>query len=172
MEKNKKKRVQEHSNNGTKINNQLISEVHGDIMYGHKGQFKTKEQILQSYRWPGMDKHINDHPPQCDKCQNTKKEKRATTYFVSPLPQCTMPKQRIHMDLFGPLKTSQSGKKYIMVVTDAFTKYVELTAISDKQAEAVATAILTKWLCRRGLPAEIVSDGGKDFCNEILEKML
>ena len=154
------------------ITNQLISEVHGNIMYGHEGQFKTKERILQSYWWPGMDKHINEHLQQCEKCQRTKKEKRATTNFVSPLPQCTMPNQRIHMDLFGPLKTSQSGKKYIMVVTDAFTKYVELIAIPDKQAETVATALFSKWLCRHGLPAEIVSDGGKEFCNEIVDKML
>ena len=31
------------------ITNQLISEVHGNVMYGHEGQFKTKERILQSY---------------------------------------------------------------------------------------------------------------------------
>ena len=49
------------------------------------------------------------------------------------LPQCTMPNQKIYMDLFGPLRTSQSGQKYIMVVTDAFTKYVELIAIPDKR---------------------------------------
>ena len=58
------------------------------------------------------------------------------------LPQCTMPNQRIHMDLFGPLKTSQSGKKYIMVITDAFTKYVELVAIPDKQADSGKCIIL------------------------------
>ena len=37
------------------------------------------------------------------------------------------------MDLFGPLKTSNSGKKYVMVITDAFSKYVEIMAIPDKQ---------------------------------------
>ena len=72
-----------------------------------------------------------------------------------------MPNQRIQMDLFGPLKTSQSGKKYIMVVTDAFTKYVKLVAIPDKQAETVATTLSTKWLCRHRLPNEIVSEGGR-----------
>ena len=43
------------------------------------------------------------------------------------------------MDLFGPLKSkSISGNKLIMVVTDAFTKYTELIAISDKTAANVA----------------------------------
>jgi hypothetical protein len=89
---------------------QLMSEVHGNIMYGHEGQYKTKERIIQSYWWPGMDNSINRHLKNCDRCQKTKKEKRQTTNFVSSLPQCTMPGQRIHMDLFGPLKTSGSGK--------------------------------------------------------------
>ena len=56
------------------------------------------------------------------------------------------------------IKNIKIGKKYIMVVTDAFSKYVELIAIPDKQAETVANALFTKWLCRHGLPAEIVSD--------------
>ena len=32
----------------TAITEQLISEVHGNVMYGHERQFKTKERILQS----------------------------------------------------------------------------------------------------------------------------
>ena len=42
-------------------------------MYGHEGQFKTKERILQSYWWPGMDEHINQHLRTCERCQLTKK---------------------------------------------------------------------------------------------------
>ena len=59
-----------------------------------------------------------------------------------------------------------------MVVTDAFTKYVELIAIPDKQADTIAQALFSKWLCRHGLPAEIVSDNGKEFCNEVVDKMM
>ena len=57
-----------------------------------------------------------------------------------------------------------------MVVTDTFTKYVELIAIPDKKAETVAMALFTKWLCRYQLPNEIVSDSEKEFCNEIVDK--
>ena len=78
-----------------------------------------------------------------------------------------MPNQRNHMGLFGPLQTSQSGKKYMMMVTDAFTKYLKLIAIPDKHA----AALFAKWLCQLGLPNEIVSDGGKKLCNEVANKM-
>ena len=43
------------------------------------------------------------------------------------------------MNLFGPLRCrSASGKKYILVITDAFSKYTELSAIPDKSANTVA----------------------------------
>ena len=151
------------------LTERLLAEVHGNILYGHEDQYKTKERTIQSHWWPVMDGQINKHLLMCDKCQKTKKDKRPTTNFSSPLPQCTMPNQRVHMDLFGPLKTSGSGKKHFLCITDAFTKYVELVAIPDKSA---LSALFSRWLCRHGLPLEIVSDGGKEFCYEVVNEML
>jgi hypothetical protein len=59
-----------------------------------------------------------------------------------------------------------------MCITDAFSKFAELIAILDKCAETVANALFTRWLCRQGLQLEIVSDQGKECCNEIVEKIL
>ena len=44
---------------------------------------------------------------------------------------------------------------------DAFTKYVELVAINNKEANTVAEAIFEKWFCRYGIPMEIITDEGK-----------
>ena len=70
-------------------------------------------------------------------------EKSCPTWpnLVTPLPQTTAPNQRVHADLFGPLKASGSQKKYVLCVTDAFTKYVVLVAIPNKEAPTVAQAI-------------------------------
>ena len=68
------------------------------------------------------------------------------------------------MDLFGPLRCrSASGKRYILVITDAFSKYTELSAIPDKSANTVARSFFECWICRHGVPRSIVSDRGKDF---------
>jgi hypothetical protein len=53
-----------------------------------------------------------------------------------------------------------------MCITDAFSKFAELIAIPDKCAETVAEALFSRWLC------EIVSDQGKEFSNEIGDKLL
>ena len=150
----------------------VISETHADIMTGHESSRKTKERIMTSYWWPGMDGQIEDHIKSCDKCQKTSRDKRESSTFITPLPQCHEPNQRVHMDLFGPLKTTSSGKKYILCITDAFSKYAELVAIPDKEATTVASALFSRWLCRHGLPLEIVSDNGTEFCNQVIEKLL
>ena len=53
-----------------------------------------------------------------------------------------------------------------------FSNLSQLIAIPYKQAERVATALFTKWLCRHGLPNDIISDGRKEFCNEMVNKTL
>jgi len=53
------------------------------------------------------------------------------------------------------LKTSEKGKKFILVITDAFTKYIELVPTVNKEAETITEAIFNNWICRYGIPAEL-----------------
>ena len=114
-----------------------------------------------------MDMDIMDHLQKCHQCQVRRTDHPAPPTLLSPLPQCTEPNQRIHADLFGPLKTSENSKKYILCITDAFTKYVELVALPDKEALTVTSAIFSKWICRYGLPLELITDQGKEFANKM-----
>jgi hypothetical protein len=75
--------------------------------------------------------------------------------------------QHVHADLFGPLKMRDSGKKFILCMMDALTKYVELVSLPNKEADTVANAIFDKWYCRFGAPLDIVTDQGKEFCAKL-----
>jgi uncharacterized membrane protein YraQ (UPF0718 family) len=44
-------------------------------------------------------------------------------------------------------------------------------AIPSKEAETVADAVFTKWICRYGCPAIIHTDGGKEFVNKIAAEL-
>jgi hypothetical protein len=69
----------------------------------------------------------------------------------------------VHADLFGPLKTLDKGKKFILCITDAFTKYVELVALPNKEAVTVAEALFNKWICQFSSPLDLVTDQGNKF---------
>jgi hypothetical protein len=76
--------------------------------------------------------------------KETEKKKRGSTTFASTPPQCFEPNQRIHMDLFGSLKTMPSSKKFILCVAYAFMKYVELVATPDQSAPTVGSALFSR----------------------------
>ena len=127
---------------------EVLEEAHGSLLSGHDGTLKTKERIFSCYYWPGMDADIQDFVKSCHGCQVRRKTEVPPPALLFPLPQCTEPNQRVHADLFGPLKVSGSQKNYILCMTDAFTKYVELVALLDKEAPTVATGIFERWICR------------------------
>jgi len=149
----------------------ILEQAHGQLLTGHGGINKTKHRIQQSYYWPNMEKDIEAHLQQCQRCQYVRTDTKPPPHVMTPMPLCTEMNQRVHMDLFGPLKTAQSGAKYILCMTDAFTKYVELAAIPNKEAETVADRFFNKWICRYGAPKEIFTDQGREFVNKILEEV-
>ncbi len=40
--------------------------------------------------------------------------------------------------------------KYILCITDAFTKYTLVMVVENKEAETVAKAIFNEWFCKFG----------------------
>ena len=118
-----------------------------------------------------MEADIQQHIQQCHKCQIRCRKLPDAPHLLSPLPQCTEPQQRVHADLFRPLKTTIADKRYILSMTDAFTKYVELVVTPSKEAGMIAKAIFNCWICRFGCPLELVTDQGKQFCAKLCNEL-
>jgi transposase InsO family protein len=150
---------------------EILQSAHNSLAGGHMGIFKTKNRILSRYFWPTLDVDIKQHLSCCIICQQTRPARRTTRAPLVPLPQPPAPNHRLHIDLFGPLHVSTQGKKFVMVMTDAFTKYVELAALPDKTAESVAEALMSCWFTRYTVPKEILSDNGREFCNNLMKEI-
>ena len=147
-----------------------MCEAHGQILSGHDALKKTYLRLTNVYFWPNMKKDIQAHIDSCLQCQLRKKS-TAKQIPLQPLPTTDQPNQRIHIDLFGPLKTSGQGNKMVLVMTDAFTKYAEVLAIPDKQAETVSMEIFIHWICRFGTPVQMHSDNGTEFVNKLSKEL-
>lgn len=148
----------------------LCHKYHQSWHGGHEGVNKTKHRLLCRYFWPNMEKDITNEVVNCHQCQLRKKDNHPKA-FLRPLPSLTTPNQRIHADLFGPLKVSQKGKKFILVITDGFTKYIELVATENKEADTIAHHIFSSWICRFGIPTELVTDQGKEFTAQVCKRL-
>lgn len=147
----------------------IVRAAHNSQLGGHMGMFKSAERILSRYYWPSIQADVEDHVRSCVDCQKIKPWNRPNKAPLNPLPQPKAPNGRLHIDLFGPLTVSGGGKRMVMVMTDAFTKYVELVALKSKCAEEVAKAIMDTWITRYSTPKEILTDGGKEFANNLMK---
>jgi hypothetical protein len=153
------------------LQGQIMTAAHNSLAGGHMGIFKTHERILEKYYWPSMTRDIGEHIKFCMVCQKTRPYNHPNSAPLKALQQPPSPNHRVHIDLFGPLISSESGKHYVLVMTDAFTKYTELAAIKNKEAETVANAFFVRWVLRYSTPFSILSDNGKEFLNKFMKKL-
>jgi hypothetical protein len=81
---------------------------------------------------------------------------------LAPLPILDCPNLQIHADIFGPMITADSKKKFVLCITDAV-----VTAIASKDAEMVADTIYRDWFSKFGILALINMGAGKEFVNKL-----
>ena len=80
------------------------------------------------------------------------------------------PFDRIDIDVLGPFPKSQRDNKYIVVVSDYFTKYPEAFAVPNQQATTIAK-LLVGVICKHGCPSKILTDRGANFTCELIKEL-
>jgi transposase InsO family protein len=153
-----------------KYRKMALCEAHNNQFGGHNAALKTYIRISSSYYWPKIYSDVLNHTKSCLRCQQRKKSTHKPPP-LQPLPIPDKPNMRIHADLFGPMLAAGRQHKYILCITDAFTKYAMVTAVENKEAETVAKAIFSEWFCKFGIPAQIHTDGGKEFVNKLSNEL-
>jgi len=150
----------------------LMHAAHTHPTAGHGGVAKTMFR-LNRYWWPNMDRDVRNFIKHCHTCQQIKNPTKMHRHRepIGRLPPPTGPNQRVHADLMLVKRPSTEGRRYILVMTDAFTKHVELVALKTKEAQAVARAIFDRWICRFSCFEQLVTDQGREFCNQVLDAL-
>ena len=64
---------------------------------------------------------------------------------------------------------SKSKAKYILVISDLYTKYVVTVPLKDMTAATVANAIVEEWIMRYGAPDVLHTDQGTNFNCDLMQ---
>ena len=79
--------------------------------------------------------------------------------------------QKLAVDLVGPLLETSRGNKWILVISDHFTRWQDALALPDATAPTVATALEEHVFCYFGLPEQIHLDQGAQFEGELMVEL-
>ncbi|KAK3245440.1 hypothetical protein CYMTET_44989 [Cymbomonas tetramitiformis] len=73
---------------------------------------------------------------------------------------------RWSLDLLKPGKVTPSGHRWILVITEHYTRFVVAVPLPDKEASTIAWAFKNHVLSVFEAPAEALVDGGGEFEGE------
>ncbi|KAL3620041.1 hypothetical protein CASFOL_034953 [Castilleja foliolosa] len=139
--------------------------------HGHHGAQKTAFKVLQAgFFWPSIFKDAHEYCKACDKCQRTGtigKRDEMPTHMNLEVDVFDV----WGIDFMGPFPKSYDFE-YILVAVDYVSKWVEAIPTRKNDAEVVVKFIRNNVFSRFGVPRVLISDGGKHFCNRLLEKAL
>lgn len=109
-----------------------------------------------------MRKDAELYAKKCDKCQKHSSiphmPAEALSAITSPWPFAQW-----GMDIVGPLPAAAAQKKFLLVTTDYFSKWVEAEAYASIKDKDVTKFIWKNIVCRFGIPKAIVADNGPQF---------
>ena len=148
----------------------VLEQLHDSPVGGHFGVAKALAKVREKFFWPKCRQFVEEWCRKCDTCASCK---GPTKRRKGPMKQFNVraPLERVAVDVMGPLPTSTSGNKYILILGDYFTKWVEAYLLENQQAETVAEVIVKEFVSRFGAPFQLHSDQGRNFEAELFQKM-
>ena len=125
------------------LHNEVLYHIHNSLLGSHLGQKKTRGKALQKFYWSGIREDCNNWVSKCDECAKVKHPPRKPH---APLGEMSVgaPLDRLSTDILGPFPESTQGNKYVLAVTDYFTKWVVIFAIQTKVQQHVLKLSLMK----------------------------
>lgn len=138
----------------------ILNENHDSAMAGHLGFLKTYTRLRERYYWPKMAQDISEWIASCEHCVRRKSSKIQGK--LQPLDSIA-PFETIGIDIMGPFEPTKNGNRFIVVIIDHFTKWVEAFAIESQTTLTIATKLVEEVICRHGAPRRILTDQGANL---------
>jgi transposase InsO family protein/predicted aspartyl protease len=142
----------------------VLKEVHE---MGHFGDLRTQASVSDRFYWATWRSDVRRYVNKCHVCI-TRKGPHQRVRLPERKFLTTEAFERIAMDICGPFPETPRKNKYMLVITDYFSKWVEAVAIPNQEAVTVVEALIREVISKFGVPATIFSDQGAQFTSRVM----
>ncbi|UYV78128.1 hypothetical protein LAZ67_16000203, partial [Cordylochernes scorpioides] len=151
---------------------EIMKEYHNHMSNGHLGVARTMYRIKSKYFWPSMLKDVSEFVRTCHLCQSRKGSNQLPSGLLQPIPPANFPFERIGIDFVGPLPSTKNRKKWIIVLSDYYTRYAETRAVSEATVKEVSKFLVEDIFLRHGAPQYLISDRGSQFTSNLMKEVM
>jgi ribonuclease HI len=146
----------------------VMREIHEGSCGNHSGARSLAQKVLRNgFYWPTIVSDTIALTRSCDECQRFSNLIRSPSSNATPIP-VTCPFDKWGIDIVGPFPTGKGQKKFLIVAIEYFTKWVEAEPVETITEKRVIDFLWKNIICRFGLPRELISDNGTQFCGREL----
>ena len=145
------------------IRNEITTTFHDELLGGHLGYNKTYNKIRDRFYWPKMSKDIKQYCASCVPCAIRKPLPKKKKAPLQPMPLMNNAFEKVALDILGPLRQTENGNQYVLVMSDYLTRWVEAFPLKCITAQAVADVFVNYIICRHGTPKILLTDQGSNF---------
>ena len=153
------------------LQERVLALAHYPKLCGHPRGTALFANLRREFYWPGMSSACHAFVSRCPSCaaQDLKAKRRRTAYLKLFMPNG--PLEFVCVDILGPLPTTRAGNKYLLVISDRFSKLTLAVPLPDIRAETVARAFFERWLSVYGVPLVCLSDNGTNFRSKFFQSV-
>ncbi|XP_066952492.1 uncharacterized protein [Macrobrachium rosenbergii] len=140
-----------------------------DIIHGlaRPLRLSTATLLKKHFIWHSTSKDAKSWGHECSSCQLSKIQHYTNSGVGSfHQPQCHF--THVHIHIVGPLLCSERHQ-YLLTMVDHSTRWPEAAPMTEASAVACASAILSSWVSRFGIPNHITSDRSTTFTLQPLQ---
>jgi hypothetical protein len=153
------------------LRDDVLRSFHDSPLAAHQGADRMYAAIRQRYFLVTMYKDTQAFARSCLKCQESNPDLHGSKALLKPLPVGET-WSRLHIDVCGPFtKSVPDGYSFLLVVTCAFSKWVEAFCLKTQTAEEIAWLLYSEIFCRFGAPRSLMSDRGSVFMSELVTEL-
>jgi hypothetical protein len=149
---------------------ELLLNAHSAPSSAHFGINKTYAKLRRNYYWSNMYTDCVNFIKSCEDCQSRKLPPRTPRAPLIPI-AVESPWVMCSIDCVGPLPTTASGNKYLVVAVDYLTGYPEARALPSIDAPLIAKFIYDDIITRHGAPRVLLSDQAKNFRSKLVGEL-
>lgn len=150
---------------------EILKESHSSATGGHFGSNKTLAKVRHNFYWSTYKEDVDKWCKRCHTCFAKQGPHRRTRDQLQVY-NVGSPFERIAVDILGPLPKSEDGNRFILALTDYFTRWPEAVPLPNHQTRTIVDALVTHIFPRFGMPLEIHSDQGRSFESEIFQEVM
>ena len=148
---------------------EVLGHLHGAPLTAHLAYERVLARARSVCYWPYMHSDIRTW---CDQCYACQRRKSPVPRHHAPMrtSQAERPFQRVAADILE-LPVTSKGNRYVLVVEDYFTKFVNLYAIPDQKATTVAECLFKDYILEHGVMETLHTDMGRQFESDVVRHL-